>query len=151
MHMAFPATPPPNVPLGHLAHYGSIRGGAMNIEVMTRIYPTEDEGKIVDALSSLFPDIEFEREGPLIRGKSTEITDLSTLRDKIDRQEIRDTARTVVRRCRRGQAVTLHLNKQVATAGRVNFSEESPLGPITLRISGDINQLNDYLAPSTLE
>jgi len=123
----------------------------MNIEVMTRIYPTEDEGKIVDALSSLFPDIEFEREGPLIRGKSTEITDLSTLRDKIDRQEIRDTARTVVRRCRRGQAVTLHLNKQVATAGRVNFSEESPLGPITLRISGDINQLNDYLAPSTLE
>jgi predicted RNA binding protein with dsRBD fold (UPF0201 family) len=93
----------------------------------------------------------FEREGPLMRATSDDIEDLSTLRTKIDRQEIRDTARSVIRRSRRGQSVTVHLNKQVATAGRVNISEDSPLGPITLRISGDINQLADYLAPSTLE
>jgi predicted RNA binding protein with dsRBD fold (UPF0201 family) len=123
----------------------------MNIEVLTRIYPTEDEEKVRGALEALFPTMTFEREGPLMRATSDDIEDLSTLRTKIDRQEIRDTARSVIRRSRRGQSVTVHLNKQVATAGRVNISEDSPLGPITLRISGDINQLADYLAPSTLE
>jgi predicted RNA binding protein with dsRBD fold (UPF0201 family) len=47
-------------------------------------------------------------------------------------------------------AITFHLNKQAAYVGKVNFSNEAPLGPITVRIVADPETIIDYLAPSTI-
>jgi predicted RNA binding protein with dsRBD fold (UPF0201 family) len=48
-------------------------------------------------------------------------------------------------------SVTFYLNKQVAYAGHVSFSQqtaESPLGPINVKIScGNLQKLVDWLAP----
>jgi predicted RNA binding protein with dsRBD fold (UPF0201 family) len=35
--------------------------------------------------------------------------------------------------------------------GKVNIAKDGPLGPIVVRITGDVQSIIDYLAPSTIE
>jgi len=64
-----------------------------------------------------------------------------------------DSARSVMQRGKHGNVVRFMLNKQVATVGKVSFTEgESPLGPIVVTLeASDIERLMDYLAPRTRE
>ncbi len=78
---------------------------------------------------------------------------LETLRNILRRDHIRDASRKALRHGLRGNKITFCLNKQVAHAGHVSFSEaeaESPLGPIRVTIQTDEPlQLLEWLAPRT--
>jgi uncharacterized protein len=119
----------------------------VDILLRARCYPTEDRQKIVWAMTSLFPDVVVtgteELEGI---SHSTE-----AFAEHLVRQRIRDAARAVLRRGISGNATNFHLNKQVATVGKISFAEEEhALGDIHVEISaGDIEALIDSIAPST--
>lgn len=100
------------------------------------------------ALLLLFPDLVFERDDDVIVG-TTERVD--RLRELIRNQRIRDTARGQLLAGRREGRTVVHLNKQAATAGIVNFAAPSPLGAIRVLIEDeDLAALIDYLAESTV-
>ena len=66
---------------------------------------------------------------------------------------IRDASRRLLLKAMRGNMISFYLNKQVAFAGHVSFSEEtaeSPLGPIKINIETDNpQQLIEWLAEKT--
>ena len=67
---------------------------------------------------------------------------------------IRDAARRFLFKSIRGNMISFFLNKQVAFAGHISFSEEtaeSPLGPIRVNIeTDDTEQLVEWLAEKTV-
>ncbi|HPR41617.1 MAG TPA: RNA-binding domain-containing protein [Candidatus Methanofastidiosa archaeon] len=122
----------------------------MNITVSTRVNPTEDESKVRKALKNIFSGMEFVMEDGRLVGRSDSIEDLSTLKELIESQCIRDSARKTMRKGSGENLVRFCLNKQAATKSKINFSDESPLGPIRVSIRGDVNEIYDYIAPSTI-
>ncbi len=127
----------------------SLRG--VDIEITTKIYPTEDEERVISAIKNFFPDavIEIQRDGVL----KAKAKDLNHFRDLLRRQRILDTARQEMLRNVSGNEITIFLNKQTATISRINFSDEDViLSPITVtfRIYGvDVQRFIDFLAPQT--
>lgn len=122
----------------------------MNIKIRTKIYPTEDENKVLEALHRIFPLVDFIVEEDLLLGESDSNDNLEMLKNIIDLQMIRDSSRKMIRKGKRDKGVVINLNKQAAYEGKINFSSDSPMGPITVKIHGDVNEICDYLAPSTL-
>jgi len=122
----------------------------VEVEITTDVHPTEDEEKVIEAIRNIFPDAEIKIED----GKLIAIArDLSRLRDLLRKQRILDTARSELIRNRRGNEITVYLNKQTATVSRINFTDEdvilSPL-KVTFRIYGvPVERFIDYLAPET--
>jgi len=122
----------------------------VEIEITTDVHPTEDEEKVIEAVRNVFPDAEIKIED----GKLVAVArDLSMLRDLLRKQRILDTARSELVRNRRGNEITVYLNKQTATVSRINFTDEdailSPL-KVTFRIYGvPVERFIDYLAPET--
>ena len=119
----------------------------VEILLRTRCYPTEDRERIVRAMASLFPDVQVSGAEEL----EAVSHHLETFAEQIVRQRIRDAARAVFRRGIEGNSIVFHLNKQVATVGKVSFSdEEHPLGDIHVEISADdVTALIDKISPST--
>ncbi|MEM2727180.1 MAG: AAA family ATPase [Archaeoglobaceae archaeon] len=123
---------------------------SVEVEIETLVHPTEEEEKVINAIKNLFPDAKIKIEN----GKLIAIArDLNTFRELLRRHKILDTARAELIRNRRGNEVTVYLNKQTATVSRVNFCEEdavlSPLR-ITFRLLGiSFQKFLDYLAPET--
>jgi len=122
----------------------------VEVEITTEIHPTEEQEKVVKAVKNLFPDAKIKIEDSRLFAKAR---DLSTFRELLRRQKILDTARAEFIRNRRGEEVTVYLNKQTATVSRINFCEEdavlSPLR-VTFRLLGvPFQRFLDYLAPET--
>jgi len=117
------------------------------IRLSTRCFPTEDREKIVRGILSIFPDAEFDGTDPITAVSSS----LDTFAELLKRQRIRDAARQVMRRNARRQSISFSMNKQVATVGKISFSEEAhPLGDIDVTISAeDLESLIDTVAPNT--
>jgi predicted RNA binding protein with dsRBD fold (UPF0201 family) len=94
-------------------------------------------------------------KGATLTGDGKDIDALATLRNVLKRDRIRDAARKAFFRGlnQNKTAITFYLNKQVAFAGHVSFSEaegESPLGPIKVTVQADDPiALIDLLAPRT--
>ncbi|MBN1785920.1 MAG: hypothetical protein JW825_02870 [Candidatus Methanofastidiosa archaeon] len=122
----------------------------MRVTVRARINPTEDEEKVIKAIKNIFPNIELLNDDEYLVGESGALEDLSMLKVLIDAQSIRDSARKAIRNGKDGDGTRIHLNRQAAFVGKVNFSSDSPLGPIVVKIRGDLDDMLDYLAPSTL-
>ncbi|MEM2177187.1 MAG: AAA family ATPase [Archaeoglobaceae archaeon] len=124
----------------------------LSVEVIieTLIHPTEEEEKVIGAIRNLFPDAKIE----ISEGKVFAIArNLKTFRELLRRQKILDTARSELLRNRRGNEVTIYLNKQTATISRINFCDEnvalSPLR-VTFRVlTVPFQRFLDYLAPIT--
>ncbi len=117
------------------------------VHLCARCFPTEDRGKVADALRALFPDAVVEGDDPV----SARANDIAVFSEQLAKQRIRAAARKVMLRGIEGDEVRFRLNKQVATVGKISFSEEDhPLGDVevTLR-SSDARALVDRLAPST--
>jgi hypothetical protein len=78
---------------------------------------------------------------------------LVKLRSLLRTDRIRDAARKALFHSIRGNTICFCLNKQVAFAGHISFSEEtaeSPLGPIRVTITSDNpRQLIEWLAEKT--
>jgi hypothetical protein len=117
----------------------------MFVRVETPIFSTEDVQKVINALLNIFPEliIEIDEKNNKIVGTTD---NLNKFKELLSEQKIRDTARTILRRDMTGNRVEFRLNKQVATVGKINFAERSPLGDIIVSIeSNDIKKLIDDL------
>ncbi|MEM1682807.1 MAG: RNA-binding domain-containing protein [Ignisphaera sp.] len=128
------------------------------IRIETEIRPTEDVHKVMKAVANLVyidkPKIEELGRGyKILIVESTDLSVLQPLHDILRRQRILDTARSYMYRHKRGEVVTIMVNKQVAYQGRISLVEnpsESPLGAITITISSpQIDKVIDWLAPKT--
>ena len=125
--------------------------------IETEINPTEDSDKVKLAVENIFGAREFEvqtrKRGSTLVASAEGTEGLTKFYNLLRRERIRDAARSVLFRGLDGNSVTFYLNKQVACAGHVSFSEptgESPLGPIKVKITCDNpGELIDWLAPRT--
>ena len=121
-------------------------GGVMDIDIRAEVYPTEDPGSVERAIMNLFPGaIKIEDPEPQLLVMSAD--DARAMAERIAKQRIRDTARSVLLRSIRGGVLMFHLNKQAAYCGKVNFTDgESLLGDIAVTIgNGDPRELVESL------
>jgi uncharacterized protein len=129
------------------------------VRIEVDINPTESEEKVKSAVWKLFGDAPVEvkpaQKGSLLFAETKGLEVLSTLRNVLRKDHIRDASRKALHRGLRGDTIIFYLNKQVASAGHVSFSEaeaESPLGPIKVTVqTDDPLQLIDWLAPRTIK
>ena len=129
----------------------------INSYIETEINPTENPEKIKLAIENIFGAVEFKIQtrtrGSLLAASAKGTEGLTKLYNLLRRERIRDAARSVLFGGLEGNSVTFFLNKQVAYAGHVSFSEptgESPLGPIKVKITCDNpREAIDWLAPRT--
>lgn len=119
----------------------------MKVRVEARVYPSEDPGKVAEAVENIFPAIDLEESEDFVRGVSEDLNSLENFKNLLGLQAIRDSARSVMKEGSEGNKLFLNLNKQVATVNKVNFSgDDAPLGPIRLTIqSDDIDDVIDFL------
>ncbi|KPU63500.1 hypothetical protein EP1X_03970 [Thermococcus sp. EP1] len=124
------------------------------IEVEAYVYPTEDIEKVKKAMLNLVSPLEFDAfdkgEYILLVGKTKDKKALQRLYELFRGQQILDTARAMLEEGYFGEEIIIKVHKQVAYVGKVNFNEESPLGPITIIIrTKDPQRLMKWLAPRT--
>ena len=127
---------------------------SVRVSAEATVNPTEDEGKVKRALLNIFPEAKVERvsvvEGlGVLRLTGVGLSFLSTFRSLIKQERIRDAARRIIKGGAGDAELLIHLHKQAAFAGHVSFClpDESPLGPITIRIySASAESVVDYLA-----
>ena len=119
------------------------------IRLSAEVFPTEERGRIEAAILTLFPDAVIEGEGTITACS----TSIDAFAEQLAKQRIRAAARKILLRGLEGSETRFRLNKQVATTGKVSFSEEDhPLGDIKVVVrSRDIHGLIDSLAPSLKE
>jgi predicted RNA binding protein with dsRBD fold (UPF0201 family)/dephospho-CoA kinase len=122
----------------------------VEVEIETKVNPTEDSNKVVQAVKNLFPDAEITIESDTLKAKAW---DLRKFRDLLRRQRILDTARTELLKGKSNNETTVFLNKQTAYIGKANFTDEDAiLSPIrvTFKLYGiPFGKFLDYLAPPT--
>jgi predicted RNA binding protein with dsRBD fold (UPF0201 family) len=111
--------------------------------------------KVKSSVENLFGAVTFKVKsrpwGQLLVAETRGTEGLTKLANLLKQEQILAAARKVLRNEINETSVTFYLNKQVAYAGHVSFSQqtaESPLGPITVKIScGNPQKLVDWLAP----
>lgn len=125
----------------------------VNIEV--EVNKTEDIEKVKQAVQNIFGAVTFDVKpktwGQLLKAQTRGTEGLTKLVNMLKRAQILAAARKVLRSGTDETSITFYLNKQVAYAGHVSFSEqtaESPLGPIKVVINAnDPQKLVDWLTP----
>lgn len=122
----------------------------IEMSVMVSVRPTENPETVAKAVENLFPGIDIEIREDGVEGRG-DLESLRTFHRLLREQRILDTARSVLLQGRIGDTIQFKLNKQAATAGKVNFPpEEEPLGSIHIQIRCT-ETLIDWLAPQTFE
>jgi len=127
------------------------------VYVEAEVSPTEDEQKVKTAINNIVGNATFTAspayKGSLLKAEAKGQDALIKLRNLLRSDRIRDAARKMLFRAIRGDKISFCLNKQVAFAGHVSFSEEtaeSPLGPIRVTIeSTNPTQVVEWLAEKT--
>ena len=128
---------------------------AIAVSVETEINPTEDKEKVEMAVANIFDsasaEIKSSYTGSTLRARAEGREALVKFRNLLSLDRIRAAARKVFFVGLGESTIRFYLNKQVAFAGHVSFSEEnseSPLGPIKVTIECENpKQLIDWLAP----
>jgi predicted RNA binding protein with dsRBD fold (UPF0201 family) len=129
----------------------------ITIHVEAEVNPTEAEEKVKAAVANLFGNIPTQTKpsyrGSVLTAEAKGQEALVKLRNLLRMDRVRDAARKFLFRNLHGNAISFCLNKQVAFAGHVSFSQEvaeSPLGPLKVMIEYENpRQLIDWLAPRT--
>ncbi len=127
------------------------------VHVEVEVNPTEDLEKVQRAVENIFGVVKFKvksrKWGRLLIAETKGIAGLTKLYNLLRRERIRDAARKVLFNGLADKSLTFYLNKQVAYAGHISFSQqtaESPLGPINVQIRCDNpRELIKWLAPKT--
>ena len=108
------------------------------------VNPTEDLEKVKRAVENIFGAVEFKvksrKWGRLLTAETRGTEGLTKLYNLLSRERIRSAARKVFLSGMDEKLVVFYLNKQVAYAGHISFSQktaESPLGPINVQIRCD--------------
>jgi hypothetical protein len=123
----------------------------------TEINPTESEEKVEAAVRNVLGKVSItikpQGKGSVLMAEASRQDSLVKLRSLLRTDRIRDAARKALFHSIRGNTISFCLNKQVAFAGHISFSEEtaeSPLGPIRVTITSDNpRQLIQWLAERT--
>ena len=129
----------------------------ITVRVETDINPTEAEEKVQKAVANIFGNLSTEikpsYKGSVLNAGAKSHEALIKFRNLLRSDRIRDAARKALFQGMRDTTISFCLNKQVAFAGHVSFSEEvaeSPLGPIRVTIECENpRQLIDWLASRT--
>jgi predicted RNA binding protein with dsRBD fold (UPF0201 family) len=129
----------------------------VTVTVEVEVNPTEDEEKVRVAVNNVLGGAEIKvkplQKGNLIVATATGQASLVKLRNMMCNDCVRDASRRILHKSTHGNTINFYLNKQVAYAGHVSFSEEtaeSPLGPIHFTIEADdARQLIEWLAEKT--
>ncbi len=129
----------------------------ITVQIEAEVNPTEDEAKVKSAMENIFSSLQFEvkplKRGSFLTAKTRGTDGLTKLYNLLRRDRIRDATRSVLYKGISGHSIIFYLNKQVAYAGHVSFSQpfgESPLGPIRVEIHcEDPRKIIDWLAPRT--
>lgn len=113
------------------------------------VYPSEDSEKVKAAILRIFPDAVLEETQSGLSGEAG----LETFFKLIRKQKILDSARAMLFKGIRGDRTTVHLNKQVATVGKISFTEaRTILGTLEVTVeSDDIEAFIDIMAPETVD
>jgi len=111
------------------------------IHIEAEINPTESEQKVREAVENIFgpmnTQIKPQHKGSLLQANTTSQDPLIKFHNLLQREHIRAAARSVLLSGMGKNKIIFCLNKQVACAGHVSFSQEageSPLGPIRVEI-----------------
>ena len=129
----------------------------VTVHTEAEINPTEDEEKVKAAVCNVLGNasitIASEGKGRVLTAEASGQDSLFKFRNMLRNDRIRDAARKALFHSMRGNTISFCLNKQVAFAGHISFSEEtaeSPLGPIRVTITSDNpRQLIEWLAEKT--
>jgi uncharacterized protein len=129
----------------------------ITVQAQTVVNPTESEEKVRLAICNVFGEVSFstQSEGKqcILIAQAKGKDSLVKLRIMLHQDRIRDASRKALLRCIRGETISFYLNKQVAAAGHISFSQEtaeSPLGPIQVTVTADNpRQLVEWLAEKT--
>jgi len=125
------------------------------VHIEAEVNLTEDLEKVKQAVENIFGAVKFKVKsrtwGRLLTAETKGTEGLTKLYNILSRERIRSAARRVFRSGMDENSVVFYLNKQVAYAGHVSFSQktaESPLGPINVQIRcGNPQKLIEWLAP----
>lgn len=129
----------------------------ITVQAQTIVNPTESEEKVRSAICNILGNgsftIQTEGKQRILTAQAKGQDSLVRLRTLLRQDRIRDAARKALFRSIRGETISFCLNKQVAAAGHISFSEEtaeSPLGPIQVTITADDpRKLVEWLAEKT--
>jgi predicted RNA binding protein with dsRBD fold (UPF0201 family) len=129
----------------------------VTVHVEAEINPTESEDKVKAAVTNVLGNasitIKPSHKGSTLNADAKGQDSLIKIRNLLRNDRIRDSTRKLLFRSISGNKISFCLNKQVAFAGHVSFSEEtaeSPLGPIRVTIETDNpQQLIEWLAEKT--
>ncbi len=129
------------------------------VHAEAEINPTETEEKVKAAvLNVLDGNVTFavkpDLKGSVLAAETSGQDSLFKFRNMLRNDRIRDAARKALFHSIRGNTISFCINKQVAFAGHISFSEEtaeSPLGPIRITITSESpQQLVEWLAEKTV-
>ena len=129
----------------------------VTVFAQVEIYPTESEENVKAAVNNVLDNttitVKASVKGSTLTATANGQDSLIKLSSMMHNDRIRDAARRLLFKSIRGNMISFCLNKQVAFAGHVSFSEEtaeSPLGPIKINIEAEYpQQLVDWLAEKT--
>ncbi len=127
------------------------------VHVEVEVNPTEDLEKVKRAVENIFGAVKFKvksrKWGQLLVAETRGLEGLSKLHNLLGRERIRAAARKVFFSGMSERSLVFCLNKQVAYAGHISFSQktaESPLGPIEVQIRCENpKKLIEWLTPKT--
>jgi len=116
----------------------------VKIKIRAELNPTEDPAKVEKAIRNIVPSAQtrlIEETGfKYVVGEAEGLEALEHMKAMLKARRIRDAARVVMLKWMEPSRAVIFLNKQVAFARNISFSEpygESPLGPIRLEIEAD--------------
>ena len=128
--------------------------GKLKVICTARIHPTESEARVESAVRQILPrqNKHYLKDG-LLSSESADPDALEQIYGGIRERMTVAAARKLLIRNAQSTQTFLLLNRQAAYVGTValcDSPDESPLGPLELRIeSDDIKKLVDWLAPET--
>ncbi len=129
----------------------------VTVFVEADINPTEDPKKVETAINNVIGNLSITvkpaAKGSALNGTAKGQDSLVKLRNILRNDRVRDASRRLLHKSVKGNTIEFYLNKQVAYAGHISFSEEtaeSPLGPIHVTVeSDDPRALVEWLAEKT--
>jgi predicted RNA binding protein with dsRBD fold (UPF0201 family) len=129
------------------------------VHVEAEVNLTESEQKVREAIENMFGpmniQIKPQHKGSILQASTSNQDAVIKFHNLLQREHIRAAARAVLLRGMEKNTISFCLNKQVAHAGHVSFSQEtgeSPLGPIRVEITTENSRETiNYLTYMTQE